>query len=198
MPTRTDAILELTLEAVAALRDRVSSMAELAKGDKGDTGDMGPPGPVGPVGPKGDTGPAGPMGPSGVDGLDGMPGRDGRDGIDGADGKPGRDGLPGAPGKPGADGTGIQTVIQLNEETVRIILTDGRTQDITLPRGKDGQTVQGKNPQVRGVSQETVSRMIAEKREIYIDEQPAIDHPAISYARVGATNYYRQSVNVVV
>ncbi|HEX4918060.1 MAG TPA: hypothetical protein VFV43_09210 [Limnobacter sp.] len=195
MPTRNDAILELTLEAVAALRDRVSSMAELAKGDKGDTGDMGPPGPAGPAGPKGDTGPAGPMGPSGVDGLDGRPGRDGRDGIDGADGKPGRDGLPGAPGKPGADGTGIQTIIQLNEETVRIILTDGRAQDITLPRGKDGQTAQGKSG--RGVSQETVLRMIAEKREIYIDEQPVNTGPSIVYTSVPGTDYYTESIHAI-
>jgi hypothetical protein len=35
------------------------------------------------------------------------------------------------------------------------------------------------------------------RQEVFIDEQPAINYPAISYSLIEGTNLYRMSVNVV-
>lgn len=44
-------------------------------------------------------------------------------------------------GDDGTDGVGIDRIEQPNEDTARVILTDGREYDLKLPRGKDGAIV---------------------------------------------------------
>lgn len=193
MPTRTDALIEILAESIAALKDRVASMAAQSKGDKGDPGERGPKGETGPAGPIGLTGARGPQGEPGPRGL---PGRDGRPGS------------PGQPGIPGADGVGITRIEQPAEDKARVVLTNGRAYDLTLPRGRDGKDGAdgGTVAKARGggVSTERVLQLIAENasagnQEVFIGA-PAVDptYPAIILADtvVDGQTVYEFTVNV--
>lgn len=90
------------------LREEVKKVLSMPKGDKGDQGEKGE------KGDKGDTGPQG------------FPGRDGKDGINGYDGKDGRDGVDGKDGKDGLDGIGVQNAYIDFDNSLVIVLTDGR------------------------------------------------------------------------
>ena len=90
------------------LREEVKKVLSMPKGDKGDQGEKGE---------KGDTGDTGPQG---------FPGRDGKDGINGYDGKDGRDGIDGKDGKDGLDGVGVQNAYIDFDNSLVIVLTDGR------------------------------------------------------------------------
>lgn len=154
--------------------------------------------------------------------IAGRPGQDGRDGQPGADGLPGQDGRDGIsisqveiigtdllvtysngridnvgrvvgadgvttietrtiPGQPGANGVGIADIVQRDNEIV-IRLTDGKESRFKLPESRQLRTFgPGGGP-----------------TEVYVNQQPPLNHSAISYALIPGTNYYRQSVNVVV
>ena len=71
-------------------------------------------------------------GQDGADGADGKDGEDGEDGKDGADGKDGEDGQDGANGKDGKDGDTLIKSITIGEDSVTIVLTDGRSFTIPL------------------------------------------------------------------
>jgi hypothetical protein len=90
------------------LREEVKKVLSMPKGDKGDQGEKGE---------KGDTGDTGPQG---------FPGRDGKDGINGYDGKEGRDGVDGKDGKDGLDGVGVANAYIDFDNSLVIVLTDGR------------------------------------------------------------------------
>lgn len=90
------------------LREEVKKVLSMPKGDKGDQGEKGE---------KGDTGDAGPQGFPGRDGKDGINGYDGKDGLNGNDGKDGKDGL---------DGVGVQNAYIDFDNSLVIVLTDGR------------------------------------------------------------------------
>jgi hypothetical protein len=90
------------------LREEVKKVLSMPKGDKGDQGLKGD------KGDKGDTGPQG------------FPGRDGKDGINGYDGKEGRNGVDGKDGKDGLDGVGVQNAYIDFDNSLVIVLTDGR------------------------------------------------------------------------
>ena len=98
----------------------------LIKGDKGEKGDQGEPGPTG---------------STGKDGQDGADGADGRDGVDGKDGAQGIAGQ-GVAGQDGVDGRGIASITQPEPGTALITYTDGATQLLTLPAGKDGREIE--------------------------------------------------------
>lgn len=87
------------------LREEVKQVLQLPKGDTGAKGD------------KGDTGEAGPQG---------FPGRDGKDGINGYSGKDGRDGIDGKDGNDGLNGVGVQNAYLDFDNSLVIVLTDGR------------------------------------------------------------------------
>ena len=80
--------------------DTNSYTVNLIRGVKGDTGLQGPIGPEGPQGPKGDTGPEGPQGPEGERGADGIP-------------NPSR-----------SKGTSVSDIIDNQDGTMTIYLTD--------------------------------------------------------------------------
>lgn len=90
------------------LREEVKKVLSMPKGDKGDQGEKGE---------KGDTGDTGPQGFPGRDGKDGINGYDGKDGLNGNDGKDGKDGL---------DGVGVQNAYIDFDNSLVIVLTDGR------------------------------------------------------------------------
>jgi len=105
------------------------SMTAIIKGDKGDKGDKGEPGRDG-IDGKSIVGPKGDIGPMGVAGKDG---KDGKDAI-------------GKDGESGEDGRGITSITQPTPETALITYTDGMTQSLNLPRGKDGREIElGRN-----------------------------------------------------
>lgn len=87
------------------LREEVKKVLQMPKGDKGDQGE------------KGDTGATGPQG---------FPGRDGKDGINGLNGADGRDGKDGQDGKDGLDGVGVQNAYIDFDNSLVIVLSDGR------------------------------------------------------------------------
>jgi hypothetical protein len=90
------------------LREEVKKVLSMPKGDKVDQGEKGE---------KGDTGDTGPQG---------FPGRDGKDGINGYDGKEGRNGVDGKDGKDGLDGVGVANAYIDFDNSLVIVLTDGR------------------------------------------------------------------------
>lgn len=90
------------------LREEVKKVLSMPKGDKGDRGEKGE---------KGDTGDTGPQG---------FPGRDGKDGINGYNGSNGRDGVDGKDGKDGLDGIGVANAYIDFDNSLVIVLSDGR------------------------------------------------------------------------
>lgn len=106
----------------------------LLKGDKGDRGESR----------------RGERGLPGRDGKDGINGRDGKDGLSGKDavgipGKDGKDGIQGLHGKDaplGKDGLGIASITQPSIGKALITYTDGKTQSLDIPAGKDGAPVE--------------------------------------------------------
>ena len=90
------------------LREEAKKVLSMPKGDKGDPGEKGE------KGDKGDTGPQG------------FPGRDGKDGVNGFNGKDGRDGIDGKDGKDGLDGVGVSNAYIDFDNSLVIVLSDGR------------------------------------------------------------------------
>jgi hypothetical protein len=87
------------------LREEVKRVLQLPKGDTGAKGD------------KGDTGDTGPQG---------FPGRDGKDGINGYNGTDGTNGKDGQDGEDGLDGVGIKNAYIDFDNSLVIVLTDGK------------------------------------------------------------------------
>lgn len=79
--------------------------------------------PVGPQGLQGETGEQGVKGDKGAPGKDGKDGKDGLNGINGQDGK---NGVDGKDGKDGLDGVGVQNAYIDFDNSLVIVLTDGR------------------------------------------------------------------------
>lgn len=140
--------------------------------------------------------------------LRGEPGQPGNPGKPGEPGKPGRDavinesdlyrqatrwlelhrdelsGKPGENGKNGVDGVGIAAIRQTADNII-IELTNGQEEKIKLP--KQAPLYIGSSRHGGGSSQ----------REVFIDEQPVIDYPAVSFNQVASfPGLYLQSVNV--
>jgi hypothetical protein len=203
MPQNNHAKLTLAAVALAiAAKKRAVSSEQLAEkasmreapigdqGPKGDKGDRGAPGESirglsGLRGPKGDCGES----IKGDPGLAGPKGERGES-IRGEPGPAGPKGDKGPKGDTGKDGVGIAKVTQPSDSVMRVKLTDGSSTDINLPKAKDGKP--GRTMVVNGMP-----AGIAEP-EVFINEQPEISYPAVAFVKVGETNYYRQSVNVLV
>lgn len=127
MPTYFDADKgEFVEREDAAKKDpRIIEIGEstlLIKGDKGEKGEPG-------------ESIVGPVGPPGKDGKDGesIVGPRGADGIIGGDGSDGADGV---------DGRGIVSITQPELSKALIAYTDGTTQILTIPPGKDGREIE--------------------------------------------------------
>lgn len=146
----------------------------------------------------------GPQGRPGLRGLQGIgtPGRAGRDATDAqvraavaqwatehAEEMRGKPGEPGKPGEDGDDGVGIAKIEQRGSTThFFVVLTDGTEYKLRLPQG---QTTGG------GVAIRSAGGGGSGQQEVFIDEQPALDYPAISFTGVvGYPGLYIESVNV--
>jgi hypothetical protein len=79
--------------------------------------------PVGPQGLQGETGEQGVKGDKGAPGKDG---KDGKDGLNGVNGQDGKNGVDGENGKDGLDGVGVQNAYIDFDNSLVIVLTDGR------------------------------------------------------------------------
>ena len=113
-------------------------------------------------------------------------GRDGKDGTDGRNGADGRDGERGADGTDGADGRGIDNA-EINDDG-HLILTysDGVEQDV-------GRVV---SEAVTNTVTEIIKSGGKGKQQIFVNEEPAIDYPALSFVAEN-DGYFSMRLNYV-
>lgn len=94
-----------------------------------------------------------------------------------------RDTLKGATGDKGDQGVGIERVEQRTSGSFWIVLTNGEEYEVKLPRGGSG----GGGGAVGATF----------RTEVYLNEQPALNFPAISFTEVvGYPGLYLEAVNV--